>query len=120
MGSFLWYRPGLCHFRTRIYRAFNRQIFSRQSRFTPGQSSYTAVSGRQQQLLTIYGGGDARQTLAEQLDGAMYMKVDEWKRFGAEALDHEQLRALLTQLLPATNTRLIRPMQVLEIQQRLQ
>ena len=39
------------------------------------------------------------------------MKVDEWKRFGAGALDHEQLRALLTQLLPATNERLIRPMQ---------
>ena len=48
------------------------------------------------------------------------MKVDEWKRFGAGALDHEQLRALLTQLLPATNTRLIRLMQVLKIQQRLQ
>ena len=39
------------------------------------------------------------------------MKVDEWKRFGAGALDHEQLRTLLTQLLPATNERLIRPMQ---------
>jgi hypothetical protein len=39
------------------------------------------------------------------------MKVDEWKRFGAGALDHEQLRALLTQLLPATNERLTRPMQ---------
>jgi hypothetical protein len=47
----------------------------------------------------------------EQVDGALYMKVDEWKRFGAGALDHEQLRALLTQLLPATNERLIRPMQ---------
>ena len=55
--------------------------------------------------------GSPRQTLGEQLDGALYMKVDEWKQHGAGALDHEQLHAMLTQLLPSTNERLIRPMQ---------